>query len=41
MWGYFHLLIIKPALNLTEWITESPARFTVALTLSAVIWFFV
>ena len=39
-WGYVHLLILKPALNLAEWLTESPARFTVALALSAVIWFF-
>ena len=37
-WGYLHLLLIKPVLNLAEWITESPARFTVALAISAVIW---
>jgi len=40
-WGYLHLLIVKPVLNLTEWITESPARFFIALILGAVIWIFV
>ena len=39
-WGYVHMLAVKPALNLAEWLTESPARFAVALTLGAVIWFF-
>jgi hypothetical protein len=40
LWGYLHLLAIKPALNLAEWLTESPARFLVAVTVAAVIWFF-
>jgi len=40
VWGYFHLLVVKPVLNLAEWLTESPARFFVAVALSAVIWFF-
>ena len=30
-WGYAHLLVIKPALNFAEWVTESPARCAVAL----------
>ena len=37
-WGYFHLLVIKPVLNLAEWVTESPARFFVAVIISTVIW---
>lgn len=40
LWGYLHLLVLKPALNLAEWITESPARFVITLAVSAVIWFF-
>lgn len=39
VWGYFHLLIVKPLLNLAEWVTESPARFFVAVIIVAVIWF--
>lgn len=38
IWGYFHLLVIKPALNLAEWITETPARFFPALIIAIVIW---
>lgn len=38
LWGYLHLLTIKPALNLAEWITETPARFFVALIVAIVIW---
>ena len=38
-WGYVHLVFVKPVLNLAEWITESPARFTVALAIGVVIWF--
>lgn len=40
LWGCLHLFVLKPLLNLAEWITESPARFFVAVTLGAVIWFF-
>lgn len=40
LWGYFHLLVIKPLLNGLEWVTESPARFFVTAALAAVIWFF-
>ena len=40
LWGYFHLLVIKPVLNLAEWVTESPARFFIAVAVIAVIWFF-
>ena len=37
-WGYGHLLIIKPALNFTEWVTETPLRFLGAVILAVVIW---
>lgn len=40
LWGWFHLLAVKPALNLLEWVTESPARFFVSVAIAAVIWFF-
>lgn len=36
-WGWFHLLVIKPALNLAEWVTESPLRLAVAVALIAAI----
>lgn len=39
-WGYFHLLIIMPALYLVVWVTESPARFFVTAAVIAIIWFF-
>lgn len=39
-WGYFHLLAIKPALNLLEWVTESPFRLLIAVIIGTVIWFF-
>lgn len=38
-WGYAHLLVVKPALNFAEWLTESPLRWFVALAVMAVIWF--
>ena len=38
LWGYAHLLIIKPALNFLEWVTESPVRLAVAAAVAAVIW---
>jgi len=38
LWGYVHLLIIKPALNGLEWVTASPARSAVAAALLAVVW---
>jgi len=38
LWGYFHLLLVKPALNLAEWVTESPARFLITAVLVTVIW---
>lgn len=37
-WGYAHLLAVKPALNLAEWLTESPARLAVALAVAAAVW---
>jgi hypothetical protein len=38
LWGYVHLLVIKPALNGLEWVTASPARSAVAAALLAVAW---
>lgn len=38
-WGYAHLLLLKPALNLAEWITESPARLFITAALAAAVWF--
>lgn len=38
LWGYIHLLLVKPALNGLEWVTASPARAAVAAALLAVIW---
>jgi hypothetical protein len=38
LWGYVHLLVIKPALNGLEWVTASPARSAVAAAILAVIW---
>jgi hypothetical protein len=39
LWGYVHLLIIKPALNAAEWVTASPIRLAVALAILAAFWF--
>lgn len=39
-WGWFHLLVIKPALNGLEWVTESPLRAAIAVALTAAVWFF-
>ena len=40
VWGYFHLLVIKPLLNLLEWVTESPARLVItAIVLFLIVWF--
>ena len=38
LWGYLHLLIVKPVLNGLEWVTASPARAAVAAAVLAVIW---
>lgn len=38
LWGYAHLLIVKPALNGLEWVTFSPARLAVAAAVTAAIW---
>ena len=40
LWGYFHLLVIMSVLYLAVWLTESPARFFVAVAAGAAIWFF-
>lgn len=33
LWGYVHLLLVKPALNAAEWVTASPVRLVVALAI--------
>ena len=38
LWGYVHLVVIKPALNGLEWVTASPARSAVVAALLAVVW---
>ena len=38
VYGYLHLLLIKPALNFLEWVTETPLRLAAAVILGAVIW---
>lgn len=38
-WGYAHLAAVKPALNLAEWVTESPPRAFVTAVLFTAIWF--
>jgi hypothetical protein len=38
LWGYLHMLLVKPALNGLEWVTASPARMAVAAAVLAVIW---
>lgn len=38
LWGYAHLLLVKPLLNGLEWITETPLRFFGALILAVVLW---
>lgn len=37
-WGYFHLVIIKPALNFAEWVTETPLRLSGAVLLALIVW---
>jgi hypothetical protein len=37
-WGAVHVLLYKPALNLAEWLGESPARFVTALAIIAAVW---
>ena len=39
LWGYVHLLLVKPALNAAEWVTASPVRSAVALAVFAAFWF--
>jgi hypothetical protein len=40
IWGYAHLLIIKPVLNGLEWVTETPARFLIAVIVVVIVYFF-
>src|SRR6185437_13629414 len=39
-WGWFHLLVIKPALNGIEQYTASPLAALIVAAIGAVIWFF-
>jgi hypothetical protein len=39
-WGYSHLILIKPLLNLLEWVTETPARFLAAVILGVIVYYF-
>lgn len=39
-WGYFHWIGVKPALNLIEWLTETPARFFPAVLVIVLFWLF-
>lgn len=39
-YGWFHILLVKTALNGLEWVTESPLRAVIAIALIAAIWFF-
>lgn len=38
-WGYGHLLLVKSVTDFTEWVTESPARFCVALAVGLAVWY--
>jgi hypothetical protein len=38
-WGYGHLLLVKPATDFADWVTESPPRFAVAAVIAAAIWY--
>lgn len=40
VWGYGHLILIKPLLNLLEWVTETPARFLAAVVLGVIVYYF-
>ena len=39
LWGYVHVLLLKPALMAAEWVTASPVRCAVALAFLAAFWF--
>jgi hypothetical protein len=38
VWGYWHLLLVKPVLNGLEWATESPLKATGLIILFLIIW---
>ena len=38
-WGYAHLLLVKPVTDFTDWVTESPPRFCVALAVFLAVWY--
>jgi hypothetical protein len=37
VWGYLHMTLVKPVLNLAEWVTESPLRCAVAVAVCYVL----
>jgi hypothetical protein len=38
VYGYLHLIVIKPALNFAEWVTETPLRLFGAIVLAVIVW---
>jgi len=40
VWGYAHVLLVKPPLNLLEWVTETPLRALGAVALVLIVYFF-
>lgn len=38
VYGYLHLIFVKPVLNALEWVTETPLRALGALVLILIIW---
>jgi len=40
LYGYLHLLLVKPSLNFLEWATETPLRLAVAVIIGLVVWYF-
>ena len=40
VWGFIHVCVVKPVLNLMEWLSESPLRLVItAIVLFAIVWF--
>ena len=40
VWGFVYVCVVKPVLNLLEWLSESPLRFCItAVTVFAIYWF--
>jgi hypothetical protein len=39
VYGYLHMVLIKPALNFLEWVTETPSRLAAAVAIIVIIYF--